>query len=595
MACLRALVCFGAARLSVAAAVNVRYGLMPLPYLPYSKWSGDPQMGDRPEGFIVDLLEELGHLMKWNLTYVPMGPLCQMNAEGKVIGGCPKFATGQDSYLHDVRQQLAADNFDLSMLYYDDPTGGFAPELRTVKQSVAFHTQIHSVGVQKIKTPPPLLALFDPFTSDLWAAICLFSVAYGMLLFVLHRTASMVDGDTVRPPSLSEAVAMQYHALAMVLSGEAFDNWRSRSLKLARLGMLFFVLVFGATYTANLAAFFTADSFRLVGPQTKTGLAMAKACVQQAVILPVVQQSIGSHVLPPPDVQAAGLLAQQRYCAQQVLNASSGVEAMVGLVINLREFLDKGGCEQISHVSTLDFAPVPFQLGYVDGNPRLGPNFGEELDAAIVTLMRSPRYTELRTKWLYDGFFCPGEGPGSEGEQPKISFYQMRGLFLCSGLIGAIALLVGVAELVWHFKYADSLKVAAPDDDEATEAGMLRSLLSKVDDLRVQNILADSSNKVIAAFGIIDKDGSGSLTHDELFNGLHKHAELRKIVGLPDDATFSDFQQFVQDADTNGDGRISLGEFETLCPKWQRAADSPSAGRQQKQNWELSTVGDAEI
>ena len=38
--------------------VNVRYGLMPLPYLPYSQWDGTST--DTPVGFIVDLLEELG-------------------------------------------------------------------------------------------------------------------------------------------------------------------------------------------------------------------------------------------------------------------------------------------------------------------------------------------------------------------------------------------------------------------------------------------------------------------------------------------------------------------------------------------------------
>jgi hypothetical protein len=283
-----------------AAALNVRYGLMPLPYLPYSKWSGDPLVGDRPEGFMVDLLAELGQYLKWNLTFVPMGPLCVMNAAGQVVGGCPKFATGRDSYLHDVRQQLVDDKFDLSLLYYDDPVGGFAPALRAVKQSVAYHTQIHSVGIMKVQTPPPLLALFDPFTADLWGAILAFSVAYGALLFVLHHAASVVNGGgsgsgSGGPWSVREALSMQYHALAMVLAGEALDNWRSRALRLARLGMLLFVLVFGATYTANLAAFFTKPAFRLVGPTTAAALGAAKVCVQQAVVLPVVRQSIGSR------------------------------------------------------------------------------------------------------------------------------------------------------------------------------------------------------------------------------------------------------------------------------------------------------------
>ena len=45
------------------------------------------------------------------------------------------------------------------------------------------------------------------------------------------------------------------------------------SLRVARLGMLLFVLVFGATYTANLAAFFTKPNFRLIGPTTAEALA----------------------------------------------------------------------------------------------------------------------------------------------------------------------------------------------------------------------------------------------------------------------------------------------------------------------------------
>ena len=56
--------------------MNVRYGLMPLPYLPYSQWTGAADQ--RPEGFIVDLIMEIGVLMKWNLTFVPMGPLCEI-------------------------------------------------------------------------------------------------------------------------------------------------------------------------------------------------------------------------------------------------------------------------------------------------------------------------------------------------------------------------------------------------------------------------------------------------------------------------------------------------------------------------------------
>ena len=366
--------------MSNASAFQVRYGLIPLPYLPYSTWDGTS--ASQPSGFIVDVLTELGHYINWDLKYVPTG-----------VG----FATGADSYLHNIRQELADGVYDLAMLYYDDPNTGFGPTLGHVSQSVAFHTQIHTVGIEKIEVQASLFALFDPFTPDLWLGIILFSLAYGFVLQGLSWIASKREGAEVPRPSMRETAQMQYHSLAMVLAGEDFDMWRTAGMRLARLSMLLFVLVFGATYTANLAAFFTKPNFRLVGPKAHDELAAAHVCIQQSVVVPVVEQSVGSYIVPPMEVQMAGLLAMQRYCAKAVLDGT--VEAMVSLVINLREFLDKGGCANISHVSNLDFAPVPFQFGYVDG-AALPAQFGEQLDTAIVKLMRSPKYAEVRAAQL---------------------------------------------------------------------------------------------------------------------------------------------------------------------------------------------------
>jgi hypothetical protein len=107
------------------------------------------------------------------------------------------------------------------------------------------------VGIRKIQVPPPLFALFDPFKTDLWLAIAVFSVAYGLVLFALHRAAARREGAETRP-SVREAAQIQYHSLVMVLGGEEFDAWRSTSLRIARVGMLLFVLVFGATYAPDL-------------------------------------------------------------------------------------------------------------------------------------------------------------------------------------------------------------------------------------------------------------------------------------------------------------------------------------------------------
>lgn len=171
--------------------MHIRYGLMPLPYLPWNSWDpSDPQ--SVPSGFIVDLLAALGPYMNWNLTFVPT---------------TVNFAMKGDSFLQEVRQQLSDGAFDMTLLYYDDPVAGFGEPLASVRQSVAFHTQWHAVGIQKIKTPPSLFALFAPFDNELWYAIGGFALAYAALLYLLNLLAGWREGHE-RRLSLREAGMM---------------------------------------------------------------------------------------------------------------------------------------------------------------------------------------------------------------------------------------------------------------------------------------------------------------------------------------------------------------------------------------------------
>ena len=51
------------------------------------------------------------------------------------------------------------------------------------------------------------------------------------------------------------------------------------SSRLLRLGWLFFILITISSYTANLASFFTAVNFEIVGPQDMTALQSATVCL----------------------------------------------------------------------------------------------------------------------------------------------------------------------------------------------------------------------------------------------------------------------------------------------------------------------------
>jgi hypothetical protein len=50
--------------------------------------------------------------------------------------------------------------------------------------------------------------------------------------------------------------------------GDDYD-WSLGPDRVLRLGLLFFVLIMVSTYTANLAAFFTAPNFTIFGPQVR--------------------------------------------------------------------------------------------------------------------------------------------------------------------------------------------------------------------------------------------------------------------------------------------------------------------------------------
>jgi len=527
--------------------MDVRFGLLPFNYLPWIAW--DPMSSVPPEGFIVDVVRELGTFMNWNITFVPTGVA---------------FAMGEDTYLHQIRQELVDGQYDLGLLYYDDPITGFAPELASVRQTVSFHTQWHAVGIQKVQVEPSLFALFDPFETQLWLAIGGFALTYGLLLYVLNFVAAKREGSE-KLPSLRDLLIFTYHSVSMVLDGEEFDRWRTLSLRLARVGMLFFVVVFSATYTANLAAFFTKPAFRLEGPITYQALSQAKTCVQQSVILSVVEQSIGpSYILPPPDVQM-DLLATQEWCAAAVLDGRA--DAMISLAIQLKDFLSRGGCSNISHVDLLDFAPVPFTFGY-RLTPSLPADFGEQLDSALVKLLRTERFTELRTKYLYNGFYCPGEGPEDVGETDQVTLYQMRGLFLCCGVLAAFALLAAAAELIWH--YRPSRRIVAGEGEANTVAENLQKLMTKVDDLSARLYLsAEGANRSAPsiAFELLDKNGNGLLTKAELLSGVRNHRDVRRLLGLQDNLTVLDLEQIFQeiDAGDTGDRQITLNEFEIYC------------------------------
>ncbi|CAK0797580.1 unnamed protein product [Prorocentrum cordatum] len=95
---------------------------------------------------------------------------------------------------------------------------------------------------------------------------------------ILMGLSGLTDGKKGLGLTSHGMVKAVYHAWAALLGGED-SEWHDWPGRILRLGLLFIVLVVSATYTANLASFFTRPGIKLHGPKDRASLRDAVACV----------------------------------------------------------------------------------------------------------------------------------------------------------------------------------------------------------------------------------------------------------------------------------------------------------------------------
>ena len=107
--------------------------------------------------------------------------------------------------------------------------------------------------VLKTSDKPGMWQVFGPFTEELWIAF-IFSVVIGAIIMYLIRKVS--SGENVFSwNTVKSFPGYLYHNAAAFLDADDYNLYHDPQWgRLYRLGMLFLVLVFIATYTAKLVS-----------------------------------------------------------------------------------------------------------------------------------------------------------------------------------------------------------------------------------------------------------------------------------------------------------------------------------------------------
>mmetsp|Transcript_19031 Transcript_19031/g.47638 ORF Transcript_19031/g.47638 Transcript_19031/m.47638 type:complete len:591 (+) Transcript_19031:147-1919(+) len=363
-------------------------------------------------GFLFDFYNELARLGDFEIAYIAITDPAYLSD----FGGVAKRLLGENA-------------IDLTWDPAQSQTPGF------VYTQPMFWSG-DRVLTRKSKADTGIMQVFAPFDSLLWAGIVvgvLFSTLVMVVLSGVHtgvsfscggrrktrETAVAVGGSVVgavqtqQPPAgdppapgspdeeveqgetsrslLVKVLTFFYHTVAALLGGDEYDLYHVPVYgRVHRVGLLFFVMVVSATYTANLAAFLTKQSVTIHGPQTAVALQSAKVCFRwDQYNSPDMLVYVGSMVLPPAAME-------------QEKRGAWG-----------REKLEKGECDAI--VEPLPFAQK--EALQFCGSMHLNPDlqFGHR---PVVSLMRDDTQAHLR-EWFSSAEQLRGRRLSPEQRQRK--------------------------------------------------------------------------------------------------------------------------------------------------------------------------------
>eukprot|EP01047_Picozoa_sp_COSAG01_P041599 COSAG01_NODE_3580_length_5912_cov_3.476518_1_plen_317_part_00 len=191
-------------------------------------------------GFLPNLYHRLSLEMGFTYTFVPISAYSE--ATKKYAAAIGQSLNSSASWVLLPRKMLASGDLDA---YMDDPRMAYSAG-SGVALSIPIVSLSSAVLVFKERVAKDMWSMFGPFEDGLWLALSVTTCAIGVVMVclrALEHDEGQLCKSFVSPGAWTKSI---YYAWVALLGGEEHESLSVAS-KLLRVGLLFLVLITGAT------------------------------------------------------------------------------------------------------------------------------------------------------------------------------------------------------------------------------------------------------------------------------------------------------------------------------------------------------------
>ena len=379
----------------------------------------------------------------------------------------------------------------VTMLPHELGATSFTPEMRTdFAYSQPFVAFSYSALVKADKRDVAMWAIFEPFSLDVYLA------TIGVVAVLAVLFCALEWGETGGVVGMARGTDFVVSSLlgGMEYDGVRREGWVGRFL---RVGLLFFVLIITATYTANLASILTAKKVILGGPRNMQQLKTSTVCNFDR--LPV-RMSISDHArnvsIPQGfDSEWEATKVGRAACLEQLMNGD--VDAVVANVLELKQMQrDFGYCERVQLIPLISFNPRYVVFLTTKANEALA----QHLTEAIVAMQSNKLLISMMDE-NYGGF-CTEEADLAD---TQVQLKHLSGLFVILACFAFVAVCMKGVQAALASRSRAAAGGGPVTERSDSQEGEMLEMESSVEKLSPPRVVHNSSSN--------DKAGGGGGRH----------------------------------------------------------------------------------